>query len=507
MTPDNSLKANPDTRANRLLAAIVAASLLLALWSQWPYLADKYRVIKDVQNFYWMDRFQDPDLFTTDYLWGYRLLEVTLFGRRVILLPRSLGFGLVFYAASFFTDHIWFSKTLIFLLLPLCVIYLFKLGRLVGDTRAAASLSLFFVFFILASPQSISLATGVQRAFAIPLLIMLVYYLTTQNYAAGGALMFVSLLFYFPNFPLAVLTYGLSMARVKGRFKAPAAVSFRRLAPFVAGLALSGLVVALTLAVESPASYTPRQVPIIKDPQYRLEGNAPMFPGPPLIGRAGLLDSMADIVNVSVLLAFCGLVYAVLGRRSLRQLPPAAWYLLAAGLVMYAASLVFVVGLSSFALYLPSRYSRAVLFLVPLCFVGLNWPDFLAQAPAWYRKNARSLWLFIGAPGLLALGMCALLPASVAPAAGKQVVGVMLSGVAVAAGSAALCWLAPRLKPRLRAERSLLKRAAAVAPLLAVGAVMVSLGAVYLRRMPTVPINPTPAERDIFAFVSTLPKD
>ncbi|MFQ5577756.1 MAG: hypothetical protein ACE5G8_12310, partial [Anaerolineae bacterium] len=161
--------------AGRLLALTLAVSLLVTLWSQWPQLHDRFRVTPDVQNFYWMDRYREPDLFATDYLWGYRLVEWNVLGRTVILLPRSLGFGLLFYLPGLVTDHIWASKTLIFLLMPLSVGYLFRLGQAVNGAWSGVSVSLLFVFFILASPLSISINTGVQRAFAVPLLIVFTY--------------------------------------------------------------------------------------------------------------------------------------------------------------------------------------------------------------------------------------------------------------------------------------------------------------------------------------------
>jgi hypothetical protein len=498
-------------RDHRLLALVLVASLLMNFWSQSPHLRDRYRVARDVQNFYWTARARDPTLFATDsiYIVGKQLIEVNVLGFPVLLLPVSLGYGLLFYLASSAIDYIWLSKWLGLVLMPLCVIYLFRLGKRVGGNFTAVSLSLLFAFFILASPLSISIASGVQRALAVPLLIVFVHYMSNEQYVGAGLAILISALTYLPNFPLMTLAYALALVKIERPFKLSWAITRSKVMPLVGSLLPSALVVGLALAVQfellAPVTHTASlpdigdNVPISQDPRYQPGGYAQMFIAFPFLGRAGLFDTGGDAINFLVLLIFGFLIYRIVGPRSLQRLPGVCWRLLAASAIMYAASLFFVFGLSSFALYLPSRYTRVTLFLLALCFVGLNWIDFLEKAPNWFRRKAPLLVFFVVSLSLVLVATHLLLPARLPVLPLLWFIGLILSGISAVLGGSSLFWLA---KGGVR-----LGGAARFVIPLAVGVITVSLGAVYIGTLDIKTTNPSDPERDIYEFVGTLPKD
>lgn len=86
---------------NWYLLAVIILSLIWSLLVLWPKLSDYYRFPGDVRTFYWMAKFQDPALFPFDDFLAHKdLVELNLWGKPLLLYPTSLGYGLLFYAAS-----------------------------------------------------------------------------------------------------------------------------------------------------------------------------------------------------------------------------------------------------------------------------------------------------------------------------------------------------------------------------------------------------------------------
>jgi hypothetical protein len=499
--------------ARKLLTLTLTVSLLFTVWSLSSYLWDKYRVVRDVQNFYWMARAQDPDLFARDYLYisSDQVIPVDLLDFHLLLYPLSFGYGLFFYLASTVLDYVWLTKLSVLVLVPLSVIYLFKLGQRLEDNLTGLSLSLIFMFFILASPTSTSMVSGLQRAFAIPLFIAFLYHLICRQYLGAGLMMFLSALIYLPNFPPMVIAYVMSLIAFERPFKFSFRITRTSLLPFVGTLLLSGVFVGLALAVQlgwisAPSSPPPvtvnanEPVPVSENPHYQAEGaSEQLFIGFPFLGRAGIFDTGGDVANFLVMMIFAGLIYKIVGPQSLRRMPKEAWYLLVAGLIMYAAALFFLFGLSSFALYLPSRYGRSALFLTGLLFVGLNWVDFLHKFPDWLLRNARLLIFFFVSFGLALLAVY--LFSSNRPLIIPTVwfIGLILSGILALLGGSSLFWLAVNNFP--------MKNAMRWGGLLILGVIVVWLGTIYINILGVKTTNPSRAERDIYEFVATLPKE
>jgi hypothetical protein len=483
---------------NGLLILTLLISLLMIVLTQWPHLWDKYRVIKDMQNFYWMARFQDPALFPVDYLRADELIQVNLGGQSLLLYPASLGFGLFFYLANFVIDYIWLSKLLVFALIPICVVYLFKLGKFLVDDLTAVSLSFIFVFFILASSQAISPVTGLQRGLSVPLLIIFFYYMVRERYVGAGASIVLSALIYWPSFVLMVVAYGLSIFKFESPLKISIHVSRGKLLPLVVSSLISIALIALVVIIQ-PELFFPSAASVARDPIFQAGGPTPMFISFPWLGRAGIFDMGTEVFNFVILLVLASLVLMVVGRRSWQRLPAAFWQVLAAGCIMYVASFVVLFVFSSTALYLPSRYTRVTFILCAILFVGLNWGDFLRRAPAWFRRKAPQLIFFVASLAL-ALGLIFLvLPHNQLLIPLLIFLGVIASGLLTVIGATAIYWW---IQTHLQA--GVIKKYIVPAMML-VG--VLGLALFYSRTLGTEMMNPTSSQRDVYEFVATLPQN
>lgn len=483
---------------NRLFYLVLIISVLLIVLTQSSHLWDKYRVVPDVQNSYWMARYKDPTLFTTDYLFKHRLVDVQIMGLHLVLYPLSLGWGLLFYLTSFVIDHIWTSKWLIFILVPLSIAYLFKLAQLLVNNLAGVSLSLLFVFFILASSQEISPVTGLQRAFAIPLLIIFLYYLLSEQYIKSGMIIVMSALFYWPNVPLAVVTYGLSFIKIKPLFKVSLHITWSKLMPLFGSLLLSILILTMEIAVNLEL-FTSQSIPISQNPLNQTEGVAPMFISFPWLGRAGIFNTGIEVINFIVLLILSFLVYKVVGRQSWQRLPRVYWHLLIAGITMYIASFFVLFGLSSSALYFPSRYTRTTLILCAILFVGLNWGDFLTKSPRWFRRKS-TLIIFFLVSLVLVFGLVYLFfPDRLLLTLFLWFIGWIVSGLVVVFGTSSLFLWTTGNK-----HSGFVKTV--IVPFI-IGIIVLLSGRFYFDTLGTRTLIPSQDERNIYEYVATLPKD
>ena len=73
---------NSSGYTHKLLGLTLAASLLLTVWASSSHLWDKYRVVMDVQDYYWMALAQDPTLFARDYIYlpTSQILQFNIWG-------------------------------------------------------------------------------------------------------------------------------------------------------------------------------------------------------------------------------------------------------------------------------------------------------------------------------------------------------------------------------------------------------------------------------------------
>ncbi|MBN1811536.1 MAG: hypothetical protein JXA14_06855 [Anaerolineae bacterium] len=528
---ESGLARSDTQRSTRWLLALILISLIATLWSQSPYLWDRYRVIKDVQGFFWIARYWDSELFPVDCVilsQGKGIIEVSFLGLRLMLCPVSLGYGLLFYLVGPLVDQIWLMKRLVFILMPLCVLILFKLGKRLRGNRTGLELGLLFVFIILASPQSISITSGLQRALTMPILILFLYFMTTGRYVWAALMVCFGLLFYAPMFPLMMLTYVFSIIEFRRSSRPKLDLTRSRIIPIAIVFVLSLLVLLLIFASQYgalgnlapatcpispleeslvPADETSKDVPMSQHPLYQSEGPTPLFIVSPWFGRAGVFDTGGDILNFFVLLLFGVFIYLVLGPRSLRRLPGPFWCLLIATALMYAASLFALLQLSTTALYLPSRYTRGTLVLVALCFVGVNWADFWNSAPSWLRRNRRLLIFFTAVLGVTLAAGYMLFPAVFPLIPALMLLGLTSLGILAILGGGFLVWVLQHPISKILGQGNAWKKVVRASGLFAACVVTVLSVATYIRTLETKPINPSQAERDVYEFVSTLPKE
>ncbi|MEM7346478.1 MAG: hypothetical protein AAF485_19730, partial [Chloroflexota bacterium] len=392
------------------------------------------------------------------------------------------------------------------------------------------SLSLIFMFFALSSPLSTSIASGLQRGFAIPLLIIFLYYIIRQQFVGAAIAIFLSAIIYFPNFPLLVVTYSLTLVKVTSPFKISLDFSKAKLWPFVAALVASSGFLALAVAaqqrllpvVPSPPLPDPIKPEVSTNLYLSLKGGpTPLFENTFLLGRAGLFDTGGDVANFLTMFLLAFLVYRVLGRQSFQKVPPVIWRFLIASGVMYIASFLVLIQFSSFVLYLPSRYTRSTFFLSILFFIGLNWSDFLIALPRWGWRNRRliafffcSFLLSVTGVYLFSANRALLLPT-------LWFLGLLLSGSFTLLGGSWLFWLAVtgrwfeafRRKPDNTDRRSFIKiitpfhKFQRLILILLIGLAIGYLGTTYITIIGLKPIDPSRDERNIYEFVAMLPKD
>ena len=162
------------------------------------------------------------------------------------------------------------------------------------------------MFFNLATPDSMSVASGLQRAFALPLLIIFMYYLIEERYKIAAGLIPITALVYLPNVPLMVLTYALSMVDFGGG-KITFDLRREKVVPFGLGLLLAGVVAVWAFDVNfhisdsGGTSTLVRDVPFSENPLYQEGSATPMYIRFPWLGKAGLFDVDADALNSLVL--------------------------------------------------------------------------------------------------------------------------------------------------------------------------------------------------------------
>lgn len=507
---------------------LILVSIIGVAWLQWPRLADYHRVDEDFRSFYWFAKFQNPELFPRDPDAGSRYLEILMpWGSSVLTSVYSLGYDLLFYAASFVIEPILFSKLLPFVLMPVTVLYLFEFGRLVRDRNSGLVLGIGFLLFNLAASSAVSVVNGLQRSFALTFVIALLYYLQAQKYKSAIVATLVAAFFYPPACVLMLATWGLfgllslRLPHVGAWFQS------RTMVHLVLAVVLTGVVLSpslmhrlglLTDFINSPAQAAiemPSVVPVAEPERYSsvLEnpvrgpgGRAELFTLFPFIGRGGFVDLFEDLINLFILLALGGLIVLVRGGQAFK-LPRLVWALLAATLIMFVAAWLVALVLNNFLLYLPSRYTRVGLFLFLFLFFGLNILDFVKEGPALLRRNPRRLiWLVAGIE-LVIVGLILFYPSESATISGLNMKWLLgLTGIIFGVLGVALLRRPPATPQQT-------ERPAKLSPVVkgALGliiAVCVIGWLTYASILTEVSyLNPTAEERALFEFLATLPAD
>lgn len=471
-----------------LLFSVIYPAIFL-----WPSLTDPFRVTNDMQNHYWIARFQNPDLFPDDLLpEGNRLIEISLFNRTFLVYPTSMGYGLIYFLAGTLMDPFVFGRLLVFFLMPLSAIYVFRLGKLVvGNDRTAFFLSILFIIYNLASTDSMSVSSGLQRAFALPLLIAFLYYLEKKKYFILSCLLVVGALIYAPIMVLMALTFGFSAVAIRIRPNFFFQIKREFISPLIIGILFSGII-----AVGAFVNRFNFLNPDAQNDLVRRGFNRELlFIGFPWWGRLGFFEMDIDGFNFLVLLCLCGMVYFVVGKSDLIAIPKSLRILLIAGMTLYVLSLASVLLFSAIALYLPPRYSRYPLFLLPLFFVGLNFRTFMQRLLPWIQGKTKLIIgiLLVFLMSLALLSRLWYVGAIFFAFGFGEILAVILVGLG-----------GIFLENQLREHRL---KPFEIMFMVVIFVLSIFPGVLLTQLIGSKTINPTPDERNLYTYLATLPED
>jgi hypothetical protein len=496
---------------------LILVSVLAVLCLQVPAFADQFRVDEDFRLYYWMHRFQDPELFPRDGL-QYGYVNVSLPWGTLPLPSYSLGYGLLFYAASFLVNPLVFSKVLPLLLVGPTVWYLTEYGKSVRNESTGLVLAIGLMILNLASPTSISVLSGLHRSFSCPLLIAFLYYLGRGKHAAAAATVVISALIFAPVFVLTVAIWGLSAIRLDSGTRPAVSIIPRGFGLLVVASLLGVLILTptgLLAAIETPNTVGSRNPPTDVDsnpwgpllwhsPKNEPGSRYPLFYVFPLIGAGGLIEKGANGLHLLILLSLGLLIHVVRGRPAF-DLPCEIWCVLWGSLILFALDWMSGLVLGSFLLYLPSRYTRVGLFLFLSMFVLLNIGDTIREAARWIRSNPDTVAWLTGGVLVLVLGLVLLYPSNRTQFMGINMKCVLApaSVLLVVLSALSLGW------PRTSANVSKPTKTTLGRIGLGVAAAVSLVGwSAYARAISKAStLDPPPAERELLGFLETLPKD
>ncbi|MCB0193887.1 MAG: hypothetical protein KDJ65_18195 [Anaerolineae bacterium] len=415
---------------------LIVISVLAVLYLQLPQLTDPYRVDGDFRSYYWMNKFQDPSLFPVDPLNRASYVTFNLFGLPVPLILTSLGYGLLFYAGSFFFTPLVFSKLLAFIVLPISTLYLYQFGRSAKSESTGVALAIGFILIVLASPSSTSILPGLQRFWALSLVIPVIYYLYRQQYLATSVALLVCVLLYAPMSLLGAICWSFYLlpALWANRTR-PATWRHQRGLPILIGSSIIAVGVMAPLfltdffVVPNPtqnalpqfsqvaAQPDPVYDHLWDNPNFQTGGKAPLFFLFPLIGLGGLVNNGEDGVHLLLMLSLSTLILLIRGRKAL-ALPTVMWSLLWVGFVALTLSWLVIWLADAFLLYLPSRYTRVSLLFSFLAFVVWNGAETLEEGVITLRTNRNILPWMAGGVASVALALIFFYPSDLATIGG-----------------------------------------------------------------------------------------
>ncbi|MCP4373294.1 MAG: hypothetical protein GY797_35085 [Deltaproteobacteria bacterium] len=503
---------------------LVFISFIATLWLQAPRLIDYFKVDGDFRTFYWMNHFQDSALFLDVPAY----IPIYILGIEWPFMLTSPGYGFLFYIASFIVSPVLFSKILAFAILPIAMLYLFEFGRITRGRETGFLLALAFMLLILASPSSTSIIPGLQRSFAVPLIIALVYYLHREKYVGAAIATVVSTLIYPPMFMLGAITWALYVIRIRWKPSLRLTIKYRALG-ILLGTALIGAAIMAPVVlprvlglfdtrnqpsgnVQTKDTQTESN-PILAEsykylwdnPRYRTGGQYPLFFLFPLVGRGGLVNNGEDGVHILVLLSLSVLIFLV-RRRKAFDLPYVIWCVFWASLISFVLSWMGIWLTNSFVLYLPSRYTRIGLFLFFLVFVVWNAKDAVAEAIVFIRRNPKSLQWIVGVVGILVLALVFLYPSELSRIGGFNMKWLLVPTALI---FTVLAVAVIRRPASTAGNVSTVRRVPGGRLFIGLIIAVFVLGwAIYAPIVSGVDfLDPPPEERALLEFLETLPKD
>jgi len=397
----NFFKTKTQNRSWVLLLLALLLTTGLSLWSQWPGISEPYSIQDDFRNFYWMHRFEDASLFPDDPFIGGSIVGGQVGPINLVVDISRPGYGLLFYLGSGLFDIVTLHKLLVFPLMLVSVFYLFRIGELLRGSGTGFALAMAFVVLNLASRSDISVASGLPRSFAAPILLGLVYYLMQERTKSALIVLVISSLIYLPVFLLGAVTYGLAAlepADNRWRFR----IRWRRIAWLIAlfvaaALLLSPLVIGrISNLLHAFMERADGSTSILADPGYSSGGRWNLITVFPFLGLGGLFSKIGGFWQ-SLSLVVLSLALWIQVPQAVGKYPRTLKNLFVASFLLFGLAWFFVLIFSSLTLYFPSRYTRISLFLVFLIFAVVNMEEGLSAAAGKLR------WLWTWQKGLILL--------------------------------------------------------------------------------------------------------
>lgn len=489
------MKAN-----KRYLVTALTTALFLTLWSQLPHLLDPLAVEEDFRNLYWVHQYRNTGLFPHAQIDH--------------LDQAAPGYATLFRLTSTFVSPILFSKLLAFPLMLVAVYYVYRIVERMGGQRTALVAAIGFAVFNLIAGTELSVTTGLQRAFAVPMLVAFAYYLTRQRYTVAAIVVFISGTLYAPVILAMTVAYVLSCVHLGEKEWWRFTADWRPLAYLA--VALTAVVILLWPAFARQADRAlpatgdaAESVHILQDPNYTSGGRRALFIYFPFVGRGGIVSGKATAIYLGIL-GLLALIVRFVRRRPAHPLPFAFLHLLAGSFISFALAWVAIIVMSSFLFYIPSRHTRTVLFLSLLIYVFANVGETLRTAALWLRRHRRKLAVGVVPVVVIVLSIVLFLPTLQGEEYQNDAllpVGrwLLLGLVVILAGLALYLAKRPRTDTLAREDVEVNGSNSLGRVVLASGSLLFAL--FFIQFMNPAMHTPTEDEQALYSYLETLPKD
>jgi len=369
-----------------LMVALMSGVIFVL--AHFPALTNPLIINDDVrQQLYWMQAWQDPALFRSDFLTGYARHYV------------PWGIKGLYWAASWFMPPLYFAKVLPGFLFVFLAVCLFKIGTRLSDRRLGwMMVAVFWLMPVFLD----NLAGGLARAFAAPLLAC--FWLGWQDnrpWIMGLALLLQAL---FIPYIFMIAAPAALLAWLLARFGKDDPPPFPAHAThfFLLGLG-AALVIAMNLQF-SADGYGPlvKVREMVHHPEFYAQGRYQILPEPSLLWELIIpwefilpFREWGPAASGLVCMALLVLVAAGVWRldwHALRQRLKPVWYLGLASLALYFLARLFLL-----QLFVPDRYLMYTLNLFYCLVLALGFKAAL-RVERWPRHLA--ILALVAAAGL-----------------------------------------------------------------------------------------------------------
>lgn len=341
-----------------ILVFLIAFSLLVTLYCQYPLLSNKYAINDDVrQETYVHIKYQDKDLFKGDF--------ITDFYSRWA----SWGLDIVYFIISLFYDPIKFTKILPFFLCLFSTLYMFKLGKLLGNNLVGLLSGFLFVLTIWSADESIYIGTGGASNFGVFLFITFIYYFLKKDLWKTSIALVLESLFYPPVLLISFLTYAIYICYdfAKER-KADKQILFH----FIGS---SAIIFSLSYFKYLNGHLELMGLKeIINMPEFYPGGRKVLF-FPTLYGQLTNCETGFAIFSTVKYLLFLSILLGVFLKNKALDISEKLWYFLIASLILFIIATPLI-----YKLYGPGRFVRYTIPIFLILFTSLNTDRLLQKA-------------------------------------------------------------------------------------------------------------------------------